>query len=138
MSLIDKLDEQARRNNKTIDLLEQLVRQQNSGAGQNQTVSVKLAGVGTTLGTLGVGMIFGAAIVLTGWNAYTLNRIEAVNADQDAYIQAAYQAAPTLQQEFDRIKKERDHGKADHLDPDAEASKPAEPRAEQAAAAFAE
>ena len=83
-------------------------------SGNRNTTNVRLEGAGSVWGAVAVGIALGASIACAAWVAGTLGDLADDQRNDDAFIQATYQAAPMIRDEFNRIKQE----KANVHDPD--------------------
>jgi len=103
----------------------------------NNETKITITGSGHLFGFAALGFTAGAclaaAVIVAMWTGSTLARYEKVNADQDAFIQATYQIAPQIRDEFNRIKTEQEATRVDHND-----HHPAAPASASAAAGAAE
>lgn len=90
-----------------IDPLVERILKDALGNNTNTTV-VKLEGQGPLWGALAVGVALGAAVACTGWVAWAMGDLRDDQRQDDAFIQAAYQFAPQLRAEMDRLKQEQE------------------------------
>jgi hypothetical protein len=93
-----------------IDPLVERILKDALGNNTNTTV-VKLEGQGPLWGALAVGVALGAAVACTAWVASTLGDLTDDQRNDDAFIQATYQQAPQIRDEFNRIKAEQESKK---------------------------
>lgn len=97
------VDEVVKRVHRAMERVEEMV-----AGGNRNTTSVKIEGSGAMWGGLAVGVALGAAIACTAWVAATMGDMRDDQRQDDAFIQAAYQFAPKLREEMDRIKQEQE------------------------------
>lgn len=79
--------------------------------GQNTVQTVKVEGMGSMLNGIAIGIALGAAISCSAWVAATLGDLTDDQRNDDAFIQATYQQAPSIRAEFERIKAEQESKK---------------------------
>lgn len=80
--------------------------------GNSNTTNVRLEGSGQMWGALSVGIALGSAIVCAMWVGATLGDLTDDQRNDDAFIQATYQQAPSIRAEFDRIRAEQEAKKS--------------------------
>ena len=76
--------------------------------GQNTVQTVRVEGMGSMWNGIAIGIALGAAIALAVWVGWALGDLRDDQRQDDAFIQAAYQYAPQLRDEYNRIKKEQE------------------------------
>ena len=77
----------------------------------SNTTTVRIEGAGSAWAALAaglaIGVSLGASIACAAWVAATLGDLTDDQRNDDAFIQATYQAVPGLREQFDKIKAEQ-------------------------------
>lgn len=80
--------------------------------GNRNMTTVRIEGAGSAWAALAaglaIGVSLGASIACAAWVAATLGDLTDDQRNDDAFIQATYQAVPGLREQFDKIKAEQD------------------------------
>lgn len=77
------------------------------GARPSNWNQLHVTGMGSFWNGIGIGIALGVAVACTGWVAYALGNMQDDQRQDDAFIQATYQAVPGLREQFDRIRQEQ-------------------------------
>lgn len=77
-------------------------------SGNTATQTVRVEGMGSMWNGIAIGIALGASVACAAWVAAALGDLTDDQRNDDAFIQATYQQAPSIRSEFDRIRAEQE------------------------------